>query len=96
MAIELTAQRRTELGKAGRSVRKGGRLLANIYGGPLKEAVAITLDQKSAERTIRENGKSAQYTLSLDGQTYPVKLHEIQIATLKKQILHVDFVVTNG
>ena len=96
MAIELAAERRTEIGKSSRAVRKTGRMLGNIYGGSLKESVAITLDQKSAERTIRENGKSAEYTLSLEGQTYPVKLHEIQIATLKRQILHIDFVVTNG
>ena len=96
MAIELAAERRTEIGKSSRAVRKSGRMLGNVYGGPLTETVPITLDQKSAERTIRENGKSAQYTLTLEGQTYPVRLHEIQIATLKKQILHIDFVVTNG
>ena len=51
---------------------------------------------RCAHRERGENGKSAEYTLSLEGQTYPVKLHEIQIATLKRQILHIDFVVTNG
>ena len=96
MAIELAAQRRTNVGKAGRADRREGRLPANIYGGPLSESVAITLDQKSAERLLRENGKSAQYTVTLDGHTYPVKLQEVQINALRKIILHVDFVVKNG
>jgi ribosomal protein L25 (general stress protein Ctc) len=96
MAIELAAERRTETRKDSRAVRKTGRMLANIYGGPLKETVAITLDQKSAERTLRENGKSAEYTVSLDGTVYPVRIQEVQVNALRKQILHVDFVVTNG
>jgi len=96
MAIELAAQRRTEIGKASRAARKSGRLLGNIYGGPLKETVAISLDQKSAERTLRENGKSAEYTVNLDGTVYPVKIQEVQVNALRKLILHVDFVVTNG
>lgn len=96
MAVELAAERRTEIGKASRAARKGGRLLGNIYGGSFSEPVAISLDQKSAERLLRENGKSATYTVSLDGQTYPVKLQEVQVNALRKLILHVDFVVTNG
>jgi large subunit ribosomal protein L25 len=96
MAIELAAQRRTELGKPSRAVRKSGRMLGNVYGGSLTEPVAITLDQKSAERTLRENGKRAEYTLNLDGQVLPVRIQEVQIHTVRKQILHVDFVVSNG
>ena len=96
MAIELAAERRTELGKSSRAVRKSGRMLANIYGAPLTETVAITLDQKSAERTLRENGKSAEYTVNLDGTAYPVRIQEVQINPLRKLILHVDFVVKNG
>jgi ribosomal protein L25 (general stress protein Ctc) len=34
--------------------------------------------------------------VTLDGQSYPVKLQEVQINAFRKQILHVDFVVTNG
>ena len=96
MAIELAAERRTEIGKPSRAVRTSGRMLANIYGGPLQESLAITLDQKSAERLLREHGKSAAYTVSLEGQVYPVKVQEVQIHSVRKQILHVDFVVTNG
>ncbi len=96
MAIELAAQRRTEIGKASRAVRAGGRMLANIHGGPFRDAAAITLDQKTAEKLLRDNGKKAEYTVSLDGQSYPVRIQEVQIQTLKKMILHVDFVVTNG
>jgi large subunit ribosomal protein L25 len=96
MAIELAAERRTEVRKDSRTLRKSGRLLANIYGGPLTETVAISLDQKSAERTLRENGKSAEYTVTLDGATYPVRIQEVQVNALRKQILHVDFVVKNG
>jgi len=96
MAIELAAQRRTEIGKAARAARKSGRLLANIYGLGFDAPVAISLDQHTAERTLRENGKRAEYAVVLDGTTYPVRLQEVQINALRKLILHVDFVVTNG
>jgi large subunit ribosomal protein L25 len=96
MAIELTAQRRSATGKSVKQLRAAGRLPGNVYGGSLTEALAVELDTKEAEKVIRANGKKAEYSLNVDGTTYPVRLQEVQFEPLRKAFIHVDFVVTNG
>ncbi len=94
MAIELTAEPRTELGKEKMSkLRAVNKLPANIYGGPLQESRAITLDLHQVELLLKEHGKRAEYAVVLEGQTYPVQIQEIAAEPIYKHLLHIDFLV---
>jgi ribosomal protein L25 (general stress protein Ctc) len=99
MAITLTAEPRTELGKEKCSkLRAAGRLPANVYGGPFGTSPrALTLDLHTTQLAVTRNGKSAEYELAFEGQTYPVKIQEVRFEPVYKGFKHVDlFVPTKG
>jgi len=95
MAITLTAESRSDFGKEKCSkIRAGGRLPANIYGGPFGTTPrALTLDLHSTELTIKRNGKSAEYEVTFEGTTYPVKIQEVRYEPVYKGFKHLDFFV---
>ena len=94
MAIELTAEPRTEFGKEKmKKLRADNKLPGNIYGGPLAEPKAIQLNLHECEKAIQSNGKSADYAVVLEGQTYPVRIEEIRYEPVYRGFLHLDFVV---
>jgi large subunit ribosomal protein L25 len=97
MAIELVAEPRMELGKEKcRKLRVENRLPANIYGGPLEEARAISLDLHETEKAIKANGKDADYAVVLEGTTYPVQIQDVELEPLYKGFLHIDFLVRDN
>lgn len=94
MVIELKAEQRTDFGKEKcAKLRAANKLPGNIYGGPLAEPQAINLDLHETEKVIKANGKSAQYAVVLDDNTYAVRIQEIRYEPLHKRFQHVDFVV---
>ena len=99
MAITLTAEPRTELGKekCGK-MRVAGRLPANVYGGPFGTTPrTLTLDLHTTELAVKRNGKSAEYELAFEGQTYPVKIQEVRFEPVYKGFKHLDlFVIKQG
>ncbi len=94
MPIELTAELRTQFGKEKcKHLREENKLPGNIYGGALKEPRAIQMDMLAVEKLILANGKHGDYTLVLEGTTYPVKIQEIRYEPILKRFQHIDFVV---
>jgi ribosomal protein L25 (general stress protein Ctc) len=94
MVIELKAEHRTDFGKEKcAKLRVANKLPGNIYGGPLSEPQAINLDLHETEMLVKANGKSAQYAVVLDDNTYAVRIQEIRYEPLYKKFQHVDFVV---
>jgi ribosomal protein L25 (general stress protein Ctc) len=97
MAYELVAEPRAELGKEKCSkLRAANRLPGNVYGAPLTEARAISFDLHATELLVKQHGKSAEYTLSLEGASYPVRIEEIHFDPLTKSFEHLDLVVRNN
>lgn len=94
MSIELVAEPRSELGKEkAKKMRAANKLPGNIYGGPLAEPRSIQLDLHETEKVIAANGKSADYTVVLEGEHYPVRIAEIRYEPIYRRFQHVDFVV---
>ncbi len=94
MSIELMAEPRAELGKEKcLKLRAANRLPANIYGGSLPEARPISLDLHATELVVKQHGKSADYSVALEGVTYRVRLEEVRYDPLTKGFQHLDFVV---
>jgi ribosomal protein L25 (general stress protein Ctc) len=98
MAITLTAEPRTELGKEKcAKLRRAGRLPANVYGGPFGTSPrTLTLDLHSTELTIKRNGKSADYELTFEGSTYPIKIQEVRYEPVYKKFEHLDLLVRSA
>ncbi|MCB1220972.1 MAG: hypothetical protein H7A35_08145 [Planctomycetales bacterium] len=94
MAIELTAEKRTEFGKERcKKLRARNILPGNLYGGDFKEPVAIQLELNHNELVIKRNGKRAEYVLNFEGKTIPVRIEEIRYEPVMKAFKHLDFVV---
>jgi ribosomal protein L25 (general stress protein Ctc) len=94
MTIELMAEPRAELGKEKcHKLRAANKLPGNIYGGPLPEARPINLDLHATELLVKRNGKHADYTVTLEGVTYAVRLEEVRYDPLSHGFQHLDFVV---
>jgi large subunit ribosomal protein L25 len=98
MAFELVAEARSEFGKENmKKLRSANRLPGNIYGGSLSEPRAITFDLHETELLIKKNGKSAEYTVTFEGQSYPVRIQEVRYEPIQKRFQHLDLVVkSNG
>ena len=94
MAIELSAEKRTEFGKEKcKKLRAKDILPGNLYGGSYKEPVAIQLELNKSELLIKRNGKRAEYVLNYDGQSIPVTINEIRYEPVMKAFQHLDFLV---
>jgi large subunit ribosomal protein L25 len=97
MAIELVAEPRSEFGKQNcKHLRDAGRLPAVVYGGGLKENLHVSLDMHSSQRVMKANGRGVDYTLSIGGKVYPVRIGEVRREPIRKGFLHVDFIVLEG
>jgi ribosomal protein L25 (general stress protein Ctc) len=98
MAITLTAEPRTELGKEKcAKLRAAGRLPANVYGGPFGTSPrTLTLDLHSTELAVKRNGKSAEYELAFEGGTYAVKIQEVRYEPIYKKFEHLDLLVRSA
>ncbi|MCA9363707.1 50S ribosomal protein L25 [Candidatus Kaiserbacteria bacterium] len=90
MAATLEVSQREERGKATEALRANGKIPAVLYG-PTEEAVAISLDRASFERTLREEGESSIYTLTGLGTDKEVLVHDVAFDPARGGVIHVDF-----
>ena len=96
MVIELVAEDRADLGKEKcKKLREQNKLPGNIYGGKLAEPKAISFDLHETEKLIKANGKGAEYAVKLGGETYPVRIQDVEVEPIYKGFLHLDLVVKN-
>ena len=86
--LELSAQKREETGKgSARKLRKTGLIPAVLYGGN-RQPVNLKLDASEVEDVI---GGNVIIDLSLEDETDPVMVKEVQRDIIKGDLLHVDF-----
>lgn len=85
----LEAEPRTVLGKQVKQLRRAGRVPAIIYG--LGEALPITCPQRPLEIVLQKAGGTHLVRITVNGQTYETLVREVQRDTIRRDILHVDF-----
>lgn len=90
----LNAEKRTILGKAVKKLRREGKLPANVYGKGL-ESTAIQVDTKAFEAVYKEAGETGLVDLTVDGETKPVLIKNLQMQYPLRIPLHVDFYQVN-
>jgi large subunit ribosomal protein L25 len=88
----LQAEFRSVLGKKVNSLRRQGVLPANVYGRGL-QSVAVQLDNREFQRTVRAAGVRSMFELAIQGEPKPryVLLRGLDRAGGTGDPIHVDF-----
>lgn len=89
-ARKLTAEKRSVFGRKVKKLRRAGVLPANIYGRKLKsQAVQVKIDE--FQKVFRETGETGLVELKVNGEMYPVLVHNVQLDPVGDFPLHADF-----
>jgi large subunit ribosomal protein L25 len=90
--VELKATKRHVEGKKVKELRRQGITPAHLFG-PEVESVSIQVDTPSLKRTLGEAGHTKLISLHIGREKNPrtVMVREVQIDSLKDEVLHVDF-----
>jgi large subunit ribosomal protein L25 len=94
MEIGLTATKRTVKGKANGRLRKAGQLPAVLYGHKV-ETQDIALNERDFAKVLKAAGESTLVNLTVEGQSRPVLIHDVQNHYLTDSPIHVDFYAVN-
>ena len=74
-------------------VRANGLIPAVLYGGELKEALAITVTRDALKKAWAEAGTSSAIEVTVDGKSYDCLIHEYQLDPIANTMVHADFLV---
>lgn len=74
-----------------KKMRRLGLIPGSVFGGPLKEAVALQIDEAVARKLVGQKREGSRLQLTLDGQTIPVQIKEKTVNLLNNDILHLSF-----
>ncbi len=91
-AVTLDANVRTTIGKQVKALRRQGFLPAVVYGAGV-EPLPLELDEKVASRVLANVGGSTLIDLKVGKDTHKVLVREFQRDVIRRNILHVDFLV---
>ncbi|MRH44992.1 50S ribosomal protein L25/general stress protein Ctc [Aquibacillus halophilus] len=95
MAAKLKADPRQNLKKSyTKQLRQAGLVPAVVYGNK-KEPQAVAVNSIELIKTIRDEGRNAIISLSMDGESVDVMLHEYQTDPLRDELVHADFYIVN-
>ncbi len=88
--MELTATKRTELGRATKALRKKGFIPAELYGHGTKN-VHLSVAEKDFKRVLRQAGETTLIDLMVDGTKHPVMIHEVAVHPVSDIFMNIDF-----
>ncbi len=91
-AVTLSANERKTIGKQVKALRRQGILPAVIYGVGI-DPLPIEVDEKVASRILANVGRSTLIDLKIGKDTHKVLVREFQRDVIRRNILHVDFLV---
>jgi large subunit ribosomal protein L25 len=73
------------------TIRQAGNIPAIVYGAGITETVHISLERESFKKAWKTAGGSTAVTLSIDGKTYDVLIHDFQVDPKTETVIHADF-----
>jgi len=88
--IKIKAEKRESLGKKVQELREKGVLPAVLYG-PKVENMNIQLDSKEFGKVYEDAGESTLISLEINGEEFPVLIHDMERDPLSLELVHVDF-----
>ncbi len=74
-------------------VRANGMIPAVLYGGELKESLAVTVTRDALKKAWAEAGTSSAIEVSVDGKSYDCLIHEYQLDPITNTMVHADLLV---
>jgi large subunit ribosomal protein L25 len=86
----LKAEKRNDLGRKVKRLRKEGKLPANVYGADLK-SLPLTIDTKEFSGIYASAGETSVVELTIGKDLYPVLIHNIQRDPVALTPIHIDF-----
>ncbi len=92
--VVLKATKRTATGRQVKALRRSGLLPAVIYGHNV-DPISISLEGREAGRVLGRLSSSSLITIDLDGKEYPSLVREKQQNYIKRNLIHVDFMVVS-
>jgi large subunit ribosomal protein L25 len=92
--VVLKATPRTSIGRQVRALRRSGLLPAVIYGHNV-DPISISLEGREAGRVLGRLSSSSLITIDLEGKEYPSLVREKQQNHIKRNLIHVDFMVVS-
>lgn len=87
---KLSAQKREVSGRKVKKLRKEGMLPTNVYGRDIK-SVAVQLSVDSFKKAFGQVGETGLVGLEVNGDSYPVLIHNVQKDPVTGEPLHADF-----
>jgi large subunit ribosomal protein L25 len=90
--VELSAEKRTVLGKQVKQVRRQGWTPGVMYGHGY-ESVPLKFEMRELQRLLSETGGSQLVGIKIKGQSQPemALVRDVQRDPIRQTILHVDF-----
>lgn len=86
----ITVKKRDFSVKA-KQLRRNGHIPGSVYGGSLKESIALQIDGSAALQLVRNQREGSKIILQLDEKLIPVQIKEKSVNTLNNEILHICF-----
>jgi large subunit ribosomal protein L25 len=87
---QLTAEKRTVVGRKVKTLRKEGKLPATVYGKKVKSA-SLSISRDAFISVYKEAGETGLIELSEEGEIRPVLVNTVQVDPVSSAILHVEF-----
>ena len=88
--IELNAAKREAIGGRLNSLRKSGFVPAILYGKN-QEPLALQIPVKDFAKAFESAGESTLVYINVDGQAYPVIIHDVSRDPVTDDVIHADF-----
>jgi large subunit ribosomal protein L25 len=89
------AEPRTVVGKKVKRLRREGLDPAVVYGPAVSETVQVSVQEREFSRFYLQHGHATLFTLTCDGQQWPVFIRDVQVDPVRRNPLHVDFFAPN-
>ena len=86
----ITVEKRDFAVKA-KKAETAGACSGKCFGGPLREALALQLEEADARRLVEQKREGSKLKIVLDGQQIPVQIKEKAVNLLNNDILHLSF-----
>jgi len=88
--VSVNTEERKVLGKKVKSLRKEGKIPANIFGKDFKSK-SLQLEEADFRKVFKEVGETGVVDVKVGKEAYPALIHKIQLEPRTDSILHVDF-----
>lgn len=90
----VTLEPRTVQGNDVRKLRRSGKVPGVLYGNGIKDLL-VQIDYNDFVKLFKQAGRTNVVEVTINGETHPCLIHDIDVHPVKGTASHVDFYVVN-